>query len=84
MPAASVFLPDESATWLGAHRSPIAGERRSVTNPPAGTLQIIDPAARQVLQTLTGLGRPRNVAFGANGATALVTNELGKGRGHSL
>jgi YVTN family beta-propeller protein len=53
------------------------GERLYITNPPAGILQIVDPAADRVLRTITGLGRPRNVAFGMNGAAALVTNELG-------
>jgi YVTN family beta-propeller protein len=45
-----------------------------VTNPPAGKLQIVDVATRQVT-TLSGLGRPRNVAFGLSGAVALVTSE---------
>lgn len=53
------------------------GERLYITNPPAGTLQILDPREDAVLRTITGLGRPRNVAFGMNGAVALVTNELG-------
>ena len=53
------------------------GERLYITNPPAGTLQILDPTEDGVLRTVTGLGRPRNVAFGMNGAVALVTNELG-------
>jgi YVTN family beta-propeller protein len=53
------------------------GARLYVTNPPNGTLQIVDPASLAVM-TLTGLGRPRNVAFNATGTTALVTNEFGK------
>jgi len=47
-----------------------------VTNPPAGKLQIVDLATRQVT-SLTGLGSPRNVAFGLSGAAALVTGESG-------
>ena len=53
------------------------GEQLYVTNPPAGTLQIVDLADDEMVRTLEGLGRPRNVAFGMNGAVALVTNELG-------
>lgn len=45
-----------------------------VTNPPAGKLQIVDLATRQVT-TLSGLNSPRNVAFGLSGAAALVTGE---------
>jgi len=45
-----------------------------VTNPPLGEVQIVDIATRQVT-TLSGLGRPRNVAFGLSGAAALVTSE---------
>lgn len=53
------------------------GARLYATNPPQGMVQIIDAPGRQVVTTLTGLGRPRNVAFGAKGATALVTDETG-------
>ena len=70
-------IPGVNAGSVGLALSP-DGARLYVTNPPAGTLQIVDPAARQVLRTLTGLGRPRNVAFGAKGVLALVTNEFGK------
>jgi YVTN family beta-propeller protein len=52
------------------------GERLYVTNPPGGTLQIVAPEDG-VLRTVTGLGRPRNVAFSMDGAVALVTNEQG-------
>jgi YVTN family beta-propeller protein len=45
-----------------------------VTNPPAGQVQIVDVATRQVT-TLAGFERPRNVAFGLSGAAALVTDE---------
>jgi YVTN family beta-propeller protein len=45
-----------------------------VTNPPQGKLQIVDLATQQVT-TLSGLGTPRNVAFGLSGAVALVTGE---------
>ncbi|HEX6532959.1 MAG TPA: beta-propeller fold lactonase family protein [Gemmatimonadaceae bacterium] len=53
------------------------GARLYLTNPPRGTLQIVDANARRVLTTFSGLGSPRNVAFSADGATALVTNEAG-------
>lgn len=52
------------------------GKVAYVTNPPAGELQIVDVATRQVT-TLSGLGSPRNVAFGLSGAAALVTCESG-------
>jgi DNA-binding beta-propeller fold protein YncE len=45
-----------------------------VTNPPRGEVQIVDVATTQVT-TLSGLGSPRNVAFGLSGAAALVTGE---------
>jgi YVTN family beta-propeller protein len=48
-----------------------------VTNPPAGKLQIVDVATKQVT-TISGLGSPRNVAFGLSGAAAVVTGELNK------
>lgn len=69
-------IPGVQPGAVGLALSP-DGERLYVTNPPAGTLQIVDPAENVVLRTVTGLGRPRNVAFGMNGAVALVTNELG-------
>lgn len=70
-------IPDVRRGAVGIALSP-DGERLYITNPPTGTLQILDPAEDGVLHTLTGLGRPRNVAFGLNGAVALVTNELGQ------
>jgi YVTN family beta-propeller protein len=69
-------IPGVAAGAVGLALSP-DGARLYVTNPPNGTLQIVDPASRAVT-TLTGLGRPRNVAFNATGTTALVTNEFGK------
>ena len=48
-----------------------------VTNPPRGKLQIVDVATLQVT-TLSGLGSPRNVAFGLSGAAAIVTGESGQ------
>lgn len=69
-------IPGVGTGAVGLALSP-DGARLYVANPPAGFVQIVDPVAKQVLTTLTGLGRPRNVAFGMNGAVALVTNELG-------
>lgn len=53
------------------------GARLYVTNPPAGAVQIVDGARPRprVTATLTGLGRPRTVAFGLGGRVALVTDE---------
>ena len=48
-----------------------------VTNPPAGKVQIVDVATRQVT-TIPGLSSPRNVAFGLSGAAAVVTGEGNK------
>jgi len=48
-----------------------------VTNPPAGKVQIVDVATKQVT-TLSGLLSPRNVAFGLSGAAAVVTGEGNK------
>jgi len=48
-----------------------------VTRPPNGELVIVDRASRQVVKTLSGLARPRNVAFAADGRVALVTGEGG-------
>lgn len=48
-----------------------------VTNPPAGKVQIVDVATRQVT-TIPGLLSPRNVAFGLSGAAAVVTGEGNK------
>jgi YVTN family beta-propeller protein len=53
------------------------GKRVFLTNPPEGTLYIIDPETRTVIDTLSGLSRPRNVAFTRGGAAALVTGEGG-------
>jgi YVTN family beta-propeller protein len=53
------------------------GARLYVTNPLSGLVTIIDPRARRVIDTLRELGTPRNVAFGRDGAMALVTNEQG-------
>lgn len=69
-------IPGVGRGAVGIALSP-DGERLYITNPPAGTLQILDPTEDGVLRTISGLGRPRNVAFGMNGAVALVTNELG-------
>lgn len=53
--------PDDAQVW--------------VTNPPIGTVQVVDLATRQVAWTRSGLGRPRNIAFAAGGRVAIVTNE---------
>jgi YVTN family beta-propeller protein len=53
------------------------GARLYVTNPPGGSVHIVDVARRQVTATLAGLASPRNVAFGLAGAAALVTGEGG-------
>jgi YVTN family beta-propeller protein len=54
------------------------GKRVYLTNPPEGRLYIIDPETRTVLATLSGLQRPRNVAFALGGKAALVTGEGGQ------
>jgi YVTN family beta-propeller protein len=48
-----------------------------LTRPPAGELVIVDRATLQVVKRLSGLARPRNVAFTADGRVALVTGEGG-------
>lgn len=70
-------IPGVSTGAVGLALSP-DNQRLYVANPPAGTVQIVDVAQRTVVGTLSGLGRPRNVAFGLDGAAALVTNEFGK------
>jgi YVTN family beta-propeller protein len=62
---------------VGLALSPDGG-RLFVTNPPAGIVQIVDRASRTVTRTLNNMGRPRNVAFGANGAVAIITDENGR------
>lgn len=53
------------------------GEQIYVTNPPRGLVQIVTRATRQVFRNFGGLGSPRNVAFGAHGTVAVVTDESG-------
>lgn len=53
------------------------GQQLYVTYPPAATVQIVDVASRRVVNSLTNLASPRNVAFGLDGAAALVTGEGG-------
>jgi YVTN family beta-propeller protein len=48
-----------------------------VTNPPAGVVYIVDRAGRRVLDSLTDMGSPRNVAFDETGAIAVITDETG-------
>lgn len=48
-----------------------------VTNPPAGTVYIVDRARHQLLRSIAGLGSPRNVAFNQSGTTAVITDERG-------
>jgi YVTN family beta-propeller protein len=54
------------------------GTRVYLTNPPEGRLYIIDPVTRTVLETISGLETPRNVAFTRGGTAALVTGEGGR------
>ncbi len=72
---ARVSVPGVDPGAVGLALSP-DGKVVYVTNPPAGKVQIVDVATRNVT-TLPGLGRPRNVAFGLSGAAALVTDEYG-------
>jgi len=65
-----------SAGAVGLALSP-DNQQIYITNPPLGIVQVVDVATHEVMQTINGLGRPRNVAFGLQGAAALVTNELG-------
>ena len=53
------------------------GQQLYVTYPMDGTVQIVDVANRRVTNSLSGLRSPRNVAFGLDGAAALVTGEGG-------
>jgi YVTN family beta-propeller protein len=54
------------------------GEQIYVTNPPAGVVQVVTRATRQVFRTIPGLGSPRNVAFESHGTVAIVTDEGGR------
>ena len=56
--------PDEQVVYL--------------TRPPSNEVVVVDVATQAVVQRFTGLGRPRNVAFGLNGRVALVTGEFGQ------
>jgi YVTN family beta-propeller protein len=49
-----------------------------VTNPPAGLVHVVDRATGAVLRTLTVAASPRNVAFGYDGSTAVITDEVGR------
>lgn len=48
-----------------------------VTDPLGGTIGVVDRVTRAPVTTINSGGRPRNVAFSANGRTALITNEGG-------
>jgi YVTN family beta-propeller protein len=55
--------PDEAVIYL--------------TRPPSGELVIVDRETLQVVKRFSGLARPRNVAFSADGRVAIVTGEGG-------
>ena len=46
-----------------------------ITNPPAGQVYVVDRATRHLVRVHGGMVRPRNVAFNAEGTTAIVTDE---------
>ena len=69
-------IPGVGQGTVGMAVSP-DGARLYITNPLSGSLIIVDAATRRVIKALAGLGTPRNVAFGLDGAMALVTNEDG-------
>lgn len=52
------------------------GAQLWITRPSFGVISIVDRATRQVVQTLTGVGVPRRVAFDRYGV-AVVTDEMG-------
>lgn len=54
------------------------GARLILTFPPAGTIRFVDRTTLTVTRTLNNMGTPRNVAFAANGAVAIVTDENGR------
>jgi DNA-binding beta-propeller fold protein YncE len=49
-----------------------------LTSPLAGSIAVIDRASRAIVRTITGAGRPRNVAFQPGACTAIVSDELGR------
>lgn len=53
------------------------GAHLYVTGPLNGTITVIDRVTRGLVTTINTGGTPRNVAFTANGRTAMVTNEGG-------
>lgn len=65
-------IPLDTATY-GLGLTP-DGKQLYATNPRLGYVSIIDVATRQLIQTLSVGGEPRNVAFDHNGATAIVTD----------
>jgi YVTN family beta-propeller protein len=48
-----------------------------VTGPLNGTITVVNRVTRAVVTTINTGGVPRNVAFNANGRTAMITNEGG-------
>jgi YVTN family beta-propeller protein len=51
------------------------GDQLYVLLPDAGEVRVLDRATRSPVKTITVGGRPRNVAFTADGRTALIANE---------
>jgi len=51
------------------------GAQLYVLLPQAGEVRVLDRATRAPVKTIVVGGTPRNVAFGARGAVAIVTNE---------
>jgi DNA-binding beta-propeller fold protein YncE len=69
--------PGLPAAW-GAALTP-DGRELWLTNSLAGTLSIVDlDAPSQMPRVLTGLGRPRKIAFDPSGRNAVIANENGE------
>lgn len=53
------------------------GAHLYVTGPLVGKITVVDRVTRATVTTISAGGVPRNVAFSANGKTAMITNESG-------
>jgi DNA-binding beta-propeller fold protein YncE len=74
---APVNQPPMIPTAWGAALTPDAHELW-VTNSNAGTLHIIDLIGTTGTRTVSGLGRPRKIAFEPSGRRAVIANENGE------